>query len=134
MLKIVGFCRLTRDPVLKEVGNTHVANFGVAVNEVYKKENGDKVNTTHFFECELWGAGAQTFHKYLHKGDLVMIEGRPKYDTWVDKESGKNRNKVYFRVDQFQMMGKNQSSDTDDNVPANSADVPDEASDDHAPF
>lgn len=105
MLKIIGFARLTRDPEITEIGETCVAKFGVAVNEVYYKNN-EKVEVVNFFDCELWDTGARNFVKYNKRGDLVMLEGRLRTDKWTDKESGKNRSKVFIRVDKFQMLGK----------------------------
>lgn len=98
----MGLVRLTREPVLKAVGETHVCNFGVAVNEHYTK-NGEKKEISNFFECELWDKGAEVFAKYVNKGDQVVIEARPRYDSWEDAD-GKKRSKVFFRVDNFQLL------------------------------
>jgi single-strand DNA-binding protein len=102
MFKAMGLVRLTREPVLKAVGETHVCNFGVAVNEHYTK-NGEKKEISNFFECELWDKGAEVFAKYVNKGDQVVIEARPRYDSWEDAD-GKKRSKVFFRVDNFQLL------------------------------
>lgn len=102
MFKAFGLVRLTRDPVLKPVGETHVCNFGVAVNEHYTK-NGEKKEVSNFFECELWDKGAEVFAKYVKKGDQVHIEARPRYDSWED-DQGNKRSKVFFRVDNFTLL------------------------------
>ena len=102
MFKAMGLVRLTREPVLKAVGETHVCNFGVAVNEHYTK-NGEKKEISNFFECELLDKGAEVFAKYVNKGDQVVIEARPRYDSWEDAD-GKKRSKVFFRVDNFQLL------------------------------
>ncbi len=130
MLKTMGLCRLTRDPVLKAVGETHVCNFGVAVNERFTKKDGEKVEKVHYFDCELWDKGAEIFVKYVNKGDQVVIEARPKYDAWEDAE-GNKRNKVYFRVDQFYLVSPNRNSET---PTGDSTDTTDKAADDEAPF
>ena len=103
MFKAIGLVRLTRDPVLKPVGETHVCDFGVAVNEFYMKD-GERQEISNFFECQLWDKGAEVFAKYAKKGHQVVIEARPRQDAWVDKETGEKRSKVYFRVDNFRFV------------------------------
>ncbi len=103
MLKAIGTVRLTKDPELRPVGETHVAKFSVAVNEFYKK-NGEKVQQVYYFDCELWSSGAEALVKYVKKGDQIMIDGRLRTDTWIDKETGKKKTKAFIRVDQFEMI------------------------------
>ena len=108
----MGLVRLTRDPVLKEVGSTHVCNVGIAVNEHYTKD-GEKKEISNFFEIELWDKGAEVFAKYMKKGNQVVIEARPRYDSWVD-DAGNKRSKVFFRVDSFDFI---RAKKVDDDVP-----------------
>ena len=103
MFVAVGLVRLTRDPVLKPVGSTHVCNFGIAVNEHYTDKDGNKKELSNFFECELWDKGAEVFAKYMKKGDQVVIQARPRYDSWED-DNGNKRSKVFFRVDSFDFI------------------------------
>ena len=99
--KVLQGGHLTRKPELTYLpSQTSVCNFGLANNRKYK----DKEETL-FLDCVVFGQQAETFHKYLDKGDPVFIEGRLKLDQWKDNE-GNNRQKLKVIVERFQFLGK----------------------------
>jgi single-strand DNA-binding protein len=84
---------LTRDVELKEIGDTHVANFGIAVNRSYKNREGETVEEVDYFDVEVWGRQAEICDEYLSKGRGVLVDGRLKQDRWED-DDGNKRSKV----------------------------------------
>lgn len=69
-LIIVG--RLGRDPVVRNTPNgVIVCDISVAVSE---KRGGKE--TTAWFRASVWNNDAENAGKYLHKGSLVLVEGR----------------------------------------------------------
>jgi single-strand DNA-binding protein len=53
----------------------------------------------------LWDRLAENAAKYLRKGSPVFVEGRLKLDTWEDKESGQNRQRLRVVADRMQFLG-----------------------------
>jgi single-strand DNA-binding protein len=94
---------LTKEPEVKQVGESKVAKFGLAVNRRMKDK--DEVD---FFDVEIWGKSADFVEEYVTKGSNVTVVGEARQDTWQDKE-GKNRSKVFFRANSVQLHGKKDS-------------------------
>lgn len=83
---------LTRDPELKQLeSGQSVCRLGLAVNRQYKNNQGSMVQEVCYVDVDLWGAQAESTHKYLQKGRLVLVEGRLKLDTW--ETDGQKRSK-----------------------------------------
>ncbi|MCR3923073.1 MAG: single-stranded DNA-binding protein [Firmicutes bacterium] len=76
MNKVILIGRLTRDPLLKHVGDDEVAvsNFTVAVDRNYA--GGDGGNEADFLPVVAWRKLAENCHEYLKKGSLVGVEGK----------------------------------------------------------
>ena len=89
--KIFLMGNLTRDPDLRYIPSGQaVAEFGLAVNEKRK----DKEDEVIFVDCVVWSKSAENCAMYLVRGSPVFIEGKLKLETWLDKETGKNRSKI----------------------------------------
>jgi len=71
-INLVG--RLGGDPELKEVGDSHVANFSIATDSRIKKEK-----VTQWHRCSLWGKSAVALAEHLKKGDVVGVTGEVQY-------------------------------------------------------
>jgi len=91
---------LTADPDLKFTPNGQsVANFTVASNASKKDEIGKWVVTdTTFLKCTLWGAKAEQIVETLGKGSAVVVIGKLKQSTYLNKE-GKNVSNFEVVVD-----------------------------------
>lgn len=79
-----GIGRLGKDPEVRNLdnGNT-VANFSIACTESYKdKTTGDKKQTTEWINCVAWKGLADIAGRYLHKGDMIFLEGKLRTRTW----------------------------------------------------
>lgn len=65
--------RLTADPEVKEVGESKVINFTLAVPRTYKNEDGEY--DADFINCNIWDKGADIMREHCKKGDIVGIKG-----------------------------------------------------------
>ena len=96
---------LTRDPELRVTPKgTAICQFGLAVNRQYKDDSGATRDETAFIDIEAWGKQGELCSKYLQKGSLAFIEGRLRFDSWEDKQSGQKRSKLKVVLDNVQFM------------------------------
>jgi single-strand DNA-binding protein len=101
-LIIVG--NLGSDPELKYLDNgTAVANFSVAVNEVWYKDKEKKERTT-WYRVNVWRRQAETCSEYLSKGSQVMVVGRPSANAWVGAD-GEPRAQLELTAQTVKFMG-----------------------------
>ena len=82
--KVILVGRLGKDPEVRNLDNgATVANFTVATSESYKdKTTGEKKEITEWHNIVLWRGLAEIAQKYLHKGDMVYIEGKLRTRSW----------------------------------------------------
>ena len=82
--KVILVGRLGKDPEVRNLENgTTVANFKIATSESYKdKTTGEKKEITEWHNIVLWRGLAEVAQKYLHKGDMVYIEGKLRTRSW----------------------------------------------------
>jgi single-strand DNA-binding protein len=76
--------RLGKDPEVRNLENgATVANFSIATTEVYRdKTTNEKKEITEWHNIVLWRGLADIAAKYLHKGDMVYIEGKLRTRSW----------------------------------------------------
>lgn len=82
--KVILVGRLGKDPEVRNLENgATVANFTMATSESYKdKTTGDKKEITEWHNIVLWRGLAEIAAKYLHKGDMVYVEGKLRTRSW----------------------------------------------------
>lgn len=99
---------LARDPELRVVGTgdkqTSVVNFTVATSREYTKNNGEKDKITSFINCEAWDSGAEVIGESFKKGDLVLVEGSLRNDSW--EKDGVKHSTLKVRVNNFSKITK----------------------------
>lgn len=99
---------LARDPEMRMVNTngkqTAVVNFTVAVSREYTKSNGEKDKVTTFVPCEAWDSGAEIIGQSFKKGDLVLVEGSLRNDSW--EKDGVKHNSLKVRVNNFSKITK----------------------------
>jgi single-strand DNA-binding protein len=79
-----------QEPEIKTLeGGRKLANITIATNEVYYKENGDKVENTEWHRVVAWGKTAEIIEKYVIKGKEIAIEGKLTHRSYDDKNSDK---------------------------------------------
>ena len=89
--KVILVGRLGKDPEVRSTsGGTSVANFSLATDESYKDKQGERFKKAEWHNIVVWGKSVENFvQPYLHKGDLVYIEGKLQTRSWDDKEGNK---------------------------------------------
>lgn len=113
---------LARDPNLRYVSpngkKTAVVNFTVAASREFTKANGQQDKITTFVNCEAWDSGAEAVASSFRKGDLVMVEGSLRNDSW--EKDGVKHSTMKIRVNNFARImkiknGPTNENETDDN-------------------
>jgi single-strand DNA-binding protein len=125
---IVG--NLGQDPEIRYTASgVPVAGFTVAVNEVYKGKDGQKVKKVHWFRVTAFQRLAEIVGEYCTKGSKVGVRGQLQQRTWQDSE-GMNHSLVEIRARELELLsGKN------DNQTVQEAELPlAAAEDDDVPF
>ena len=75
--------RLGKDPETRFTPKgSKVASFSLAVDRRWKDMKGEQKKATDWFQIEVWGKLGEICQQYLHKGQLVFIEGRLKTDRY----------------------------------------------------
>src|SRR3990172_8458060 len=104
--KVLLMGNLTRDPEVRYTPKgTAVCTLGLAVNENYTTQSGEKREETIFVDIDVGGRQAETAGQYLAKGRPVFVEGRLKLDSWDDKETGQKRSKLKVVALHVQFLG-----------------------------
>lgn len=89
---------------------TAIANFGIAINEVFKDASGNKVEKVHFVDCTAFGNTAENLAKYYRKGDELLSESKLCYEQWQTPE-GQNRSKLKLIVERFHFVHSQKRDD-----------------------
>jgi len=99
---------LARDPEIRTVNpggrQTSVANFTIAVSREFTKQSGEVDKITTFVQCEAWDTGAEAIGESLKKGDLVMVEGSLRNDSW--EKDGHKHSTLKIRVNNFAKLNR----------------------------
>ena len=80
---------------------TPVANVSLGVNETYTVDD-EKRKVTTFVDVQVWGANAENLAKLVRKGQEIFVEGALRQEVWDEKETGKNRSKLFVKADSWQ--------------------------------
>ncbi len=97
---------LTRDAELRTTpSGTSILNVGVAVNDRRRnQQSGEWEDYANFIDCTMFGRRAEALAQYLTKGVKVAIEGRLRYSSWEDRNTGQRRSKVDVTIDEIEFM------------------------------
>ncbi len=108
--KVILVGRLGKDPEVRNLDNgVSVANFTMATSESYKdRTTGEKKEITEWHNIVLWRGLAEVSQKYLHKGDLVYIEGKLRTRSW--EKEGVTRYTTEIVADNMTMLGSKSGS------------------------
>lgn len=82
MNRVVLMGRLTRDPDVKQSGETSVARYTLAVGRRSRDE-------ADFISIVAFGKAAEFASKYLHKGMRICIDGRIQTGSYTNKSGVK---------------------------------------------
>ncbi len=67
-----------------------VANFSLAVKEVYKNGDGEKKTNTLWIRCVAWRRWAEIAGEFVTKGKFLFVEGRLQLRSYEDREGKKH--------------------------------------------
>lgn len=102
---------LVKDSVLDYVSTGSACMKFVLANNMYVKNDPD--GHVNFFECVMWGKGAEALSKYLVKGKGVTVHGELKQQRWSD-DDGKTKSRIEIRVQSIKMAGKREKKEEDE--------------------
>ena len=88
--KVILVGRLGKDPEIRSTsGGKSVASVSLATDESYKNSQGERVKKTEWINLVIWGPSVEAFvQPYLHKGDLIYVEGKLQTRQWESKDGG----------------------------------------------
>ncbi len=88
MNKVILMGRLTRDPEMRygQGSSTAVCRYSIAVDRRFKRDGQPEAD---FFNCTVFGKGAEFAEKYLKKGTKVVISGSIQNDNYTNKDGQK---------------------------------------------
>ena len=82
---------LGRDPEMRYTPNGKpVTSFSVAVSRSWTKPEGERTETTDWFNVVAWGRLAEICSQYLSKGSMVYVEGRLETRSWEGENGQKH--------------------------------------------
>ena len=115
--KVILVGRLGSDPELRYTNsNKPVANFSLATDETYTS-NGEKQKKTEWHKLILWDKLAEIAEQYLHKGDLIYVEGKIQSRQYEDRRDGAKHNVTEIVVFTLKML-QTQGNDRQESRPA----------------
>ena len=135
--KVILVGRLGKDPEVRNLENgAAVANFTIATSESYKdKTTGEKKEVTEWHNIVLWRGLAEIAQKYLHKGDIIYVEGKLRTRSW--EKEGITRFTTEIIGDNMTMLGtrgggntSSSSGESRQSAPANYSNAGDAGADD----
>ena len=112
MNKVILIGNLTKNINLKYLTTgVAVGESSMAINQVYKKQDGTKVQDTCFIDIVMYGRSAEISNQYLKKGSKLCIEGKLNFQQWSD-QYGNKRSKHIVSVEKVEFL----DIKSDDNV------------------
>jgi len=104
---------------LRQINDTTVANFSVAVSETFKKRDGSTVTTTQYVNCAAWESLDRPIHS-LQQGCDVEVNGRIVNRRYTDRD-GVERSITEVKADNVKVLGYPEPA-----APATPGDMPDD--------
>lgn len=81
-----------------------IAEFRIAVGEVWKDKQGNKQEHTEWLRIKVFGRLAEIAQQYLVKGSLVTVEGKIRTEKWQAAD-GSDRYSQWIYTEELQMHG-----------------------------
>lgn len=104
--------RIGQDPQSVQVGTDTLARFSLATDDGYRGADGQRVERTTWHSVTCGKQTAQFVLKYLHKGDMVMVEGKVlsrKYQT----KDGMGIKAFYVQAQRVESLGSHKQQGLD---------------------
>ena len=120
--KVILIGNLGRDPEVRYINDTPVANFSIATTEKWKdKQSGEWQEKTEWHRIVAWRYLAERVEKLFTKGKQVYVEGKLETRKWQDKD-GNEKYTTEVIARELQLMGKKE--DNEQATPAAPAEKP----------
>ena len=105
--RIILVGNLTRDPEYKQLPSGQgTCRLSFATNRQFpSRQTGAMVQEVCYIDIDVWGAQAESCRQYLSKGRPVLVEGRLKFDSWDDQQTGQKRSKHSVVADRVVFLG-----------------------------
>jgi len=104
MNKWIGIGRVGKDPEIKTFENgNQVCKFSLATSESYKNKDGEKVTETEWHNLSFSGKQCDILEKWVHKGDLLAVEGK-KTTRQYDDKNGVTHYPVEMKCNKFEFI------------------------------
>jgi len=84
----------------------------VAVGHRWKDKKGEVKSVTDWFNIETWGKLGEICQQYLHKGQLVYVEGRMKTDKY--EQNGETRYFTKVVLSGMQMLERRETDEEEE--------------------
>lgn len=115
--------RLSKDPELKQTGETTIVNFDLAVDNVRKEKDGTR--GTSFFRVTCINGVADNVSKHLHKGSKVVINGYIQQRNYLAKD-GSKRSVYEITADTVEFLDPKPQDVIEDGLPFDEDNHPEE--------
>lgn len=102
--------RVVREVNIRQLeSGKQVLNNVIAVNRIYKNENGQEAD---FIPFVAWGKRSELIEQYCDKGDLIGLEGKLQSRSYEDK-NGDIKYVVELNVDNIQFLQPKKEEELD---------------------
>jgi single-strand DNA-binding protein len=111
--KVILIGRTGADTEVKyTAGGKAVANFSLAINESFRRGDGEQRDRVQWVRCVAWGKLAEICGQYLNKGKQAYAEGRLQTRKYDDRD-GNERTVTEIVVSQLRLLGGSRNGDGD---------------------
>lgn len=109
---------LTRDPEMRTTpSGQSVASFGVATNQVWTDQQGQRQERVEYHNIVAWGRLAEICSQYLNKGKKVYIEGRLQTRDW-EGQDGVKRYRTEIVAESMIMLDRGGAGGSKESAPS----------------
>lgn len=96
--------RIGSDPVVREAGQTKVAQFSLATGGKFTTKDGREMDDTAWHSIVAWRGLAEISEKYIHKGSQVLVIGHLAYRKYTDN-NGVEKSITEIVADKIELCG-----------------------------
>lgn len=118
--KVILIGRITKDPELRQAGNSQCVNFTLAVNRNFKNKDG--VKETDFINCIAWSASANFISQYVRKGNLLAVDGNIETRSY-DAQDGRRVYVTEVRCNSVQIVDSKNSNTNEYRAPVSNTKI-----------
>ena len=84
-----------------------IVKFAICYNSSKKNTKGGWDKVANWFDCQYWH-DAESDRQLFVKGNLIKVTGELRQDKWIDKDTQKERSKLFINVSEVKLLDKNE--------------------------